>query len=108
MRLRLRLWRRSTNQFYGPWFRGGKIRKVMPISVYEKLSARGQEICRFMVPSYSDPPIETGFVAAGNVNDGGTKGHRISPERLHAIRNEFGGSQTGMQFRLGLYAGPKL
>ena len=80
----------------------------MPREVCAKLSPRGQEICRFMVPSADEPPIETGFAPAGNRNDGGALGHRITPERLHEIRNQFGGSQTGMQFRRGLYAGPKL
>lgn len=95
----------ASAMFYAPWYHAGPIRKVMPREVWAKLSPRGQHICRFMVPAEGETPIETGFVAPG---DAGDHRHRLSAERVHEVRNEFGGSMTGMQFRQGTCVGPKL
>ena len=97
----------ASAMFNAPWFRGGPARKVMPREIWASLSPRAQEITREMVPAEGDPPLETGLIPNGSYIAGEGPKHRLSPERVHQIRQEFGGSQTGMMYTV-LASEPKL
>ena len=82
----------ASAMFDAPWFRGGRQgRRVMPRAVWCSLTPRARHLCRNMVPADGEPDVETGFVAS----QGDPKPHRVPAQRVHAIRQLFGGSQTG-------------
>eukprot|EP01045_Picozoa_sp_COSAG04_P021189 COSAG04_NODE_2255_length_4440_cov_25.402952_3_plen_84_part_00 len=59
-------------------------------------------------PSPDPPKLTRVPAAAGNPSEYTRPRHRMSPERVHEIRQQFGGSATGMMYLQQTYAPPKL
>ena len=75
-----------------PWYNAA-YRKCMPRDIYEGLSPRAQQLCRYIVHEPGEPMPEHGWRELGPL---GSATHLLSPERMQQLRNEPArGSQTG-------------